>query len=355
MRFMIRLLSGLFAAAAIAACSSSPADVAASAGNINTPLCGTAPAGTAVAAPLTACPAGFADCDHDSSNGCEANVDTDVNRCGSCAHTCGAANGVPTCTGGVCSIACDAGFADCNGENADGCEVHITVDPGHCGACGNACSGNNAVPSCNAGACALTCNPGFGDCDGIEANGCETDTQTSLGDCGACGNVCVSFNGTGSCHAGACTLACMPGFGDCDGNPHNGCETDTQTSPANCGACGNACNGINGAATCNAGTCTLHCDQGFADCDKNAANGCEADFATDLGNCGSCGNVCGSENGIATCTSGACTLQCSSGYGNCDGLFSNGCERSLTTDSANCGTCGNVCAQGTSCVNGVCQ
>ena len=33
-------------------------------------------------------------------------------------------------------------------------------------------------------------------------------------DCGACGSQCRPINGTPSCLAGVCHIACLPGFGD---------------------------------------------------------------------------------------------------------------------------------------------
>ncbi|GAC1523009.1 MAG: hypothetical protein NVS3B10_23110 [Polyangiales bacterium] len=43
-------------------------------------------------------------------------------------------------------------------------------------------------------------------------------------------------------------LTCAPGFGDCDGNPANGCEADFAKDPKNCGGCGKTpteiCNGL---------------------------------------------------------------------------------------------------------------
>ncbi len=47
----------------------------------------------------------------------------------------------------------------------------------------------------------------FADCDGVAANGCETDLRTDNSDCGACGNACSGAAGT--CSAGVC-LACNP-------------------------------------------------------------------------------------------------------------------------------------------------
>jgi hypothetical protein len=42
------------------------------------------------------------------------------------------------------------------------------------------------------------------------------------------------------------------------------------------------------------------------------------------------------------------------GYGNCDGAFSNGCETDLLYDPYNCGSCGAQCSPGSSCVGGQC-
>ena len=55
--------------------------------------------------------------------------------------------------------------------------------------------------------------------------------------CGGCGHACNSTNGTASCASGVCGISCSAGFGNCDGNVTNGCETNTQTSTSNCGTC----------------------------------------------------------------------------------------------------------------------
>jgi len=46
-------------------------------------------------------------------------------------------------------VTCTAGFADCNGDPADGCEVNLETDGLACGACGHSCLGG----SCSGGAC----------------------------------------------------------------------------------------------------------------------------------------------------------------------------------------------------------
>ncbi len=46
---------------------------------------------------------------------------------------------------------------------------------------------NVITTSCASGACVInTCVAGYENCDGSSANGCEINTQTSGGNCGAC-------------------------------------------------------------------------------------------------------------------------------------------------------------------------
>jgi hypothetical protein len=51
------------------------------------------------------------------------------------------------------------------------------------------------------------------------------------------------------CSQGPC--ACIPGFGNCDGEDANGCETDLSSGSEHCGACGHDCQG----GDCIAGKC----------------------------------------------------------------------------------------------------
>ena len=109
---------------------------------------------------------------------------------------------------------------------------------------------------------------------------------------------------------------------------------DLQIDPANCGACGKACSFGHAAPLCQAGQCALGaCFDGYADADKQPANGCEClftnnkveicdgqdndcdgmidedfDFQTNTTHCGGCFKPCGFAQASASCVNGACTL-----------------------------------------------
>jgi hypothetical protein len=160
------------------------------------------------------------------------------------------AGGAAACRGGACVVAsCGADFRDCDTAVGNGCEVDIRTSLTHCGGCGTTCPARpNAQATCAVGMCGFRCNEGFADCDMNATNGCETDTRTSTTHCGACGRGCSVANGSPACRMGACAVGtCNAGFGDCDGNAANGCETNLRTTPAHCGACNRrgteACNG----------------------------------------------------------------------------------------------------------------
>lgn len=89
---------------------------------------------------VVSCPEGFADCDGDRSNGCEAALETSTKSCGACGAACEAGpRAEPLCSAGKCIFVCDAGAGDCDGDASNGCEVDLTTDAAHCGACSRAC------------------------------------------------------------------------------------------------------------------------------------------------------------------------------------------------------------------------
>ncbi len=258
-------------------------------------------------------------------------------------------------------VTCTAAQKSCGGacrEKTDdkfGC-IAATCDP--CSFKNAAAGGCDDKGACKLGACAAN----FGNCNGIDEDGCELAVDTAVDDCGKCGNHCGGkANATMTCVVGACAIGgCSSGFGDCNKKVDDGCETATDTLP-NCGACGNTCASIaHASADCVSSKCTLKtCNAGFVDCDGNPDNGCECGAA---GGAATCGVVSGGDAGSDADASGdagaggTCTfLGCAAGFADCNkNLTTDGCEVSLLTDAANCGKCGLSC-EGATCAGGICQ
>jgi len=317
----------------------------------NTPTC---VAGQCV---VNQCNVGYGNCNGSAIDGCEINLMTNPAHCGACGTVCSANNGTPSCVNGQCvASTCNAGFADCNGLSLDGCEINTTNNPLNCGGCGNICSPNNATPSCTAGQCIENCHAGFADCNGWAVDGCEISISNNAFNCGGCGIVCSANNGTPSCVAGQCVAStCNAGFADCNGSGLDGCEINTTNNPLNCGSCGNICSPNNATPSCVASQCIESCNAGFADCNSGAVDGCEVNIMNDLFNCGGCGNVCSPNNATSSCTAGQCIETCHAGFADCNGSGLDGCEINILNDRSNCGGCGQACTGGQTCVSAVCQ
>jgi len=300
------------------------------------------------------CAEGWSDCNGAEIDGCEVAPASDVNHCGACGQRCAPPHASPVCAAGVCAVgSCDAGWADCNGLASDGCEAALGTDASHCGACGNVCTVAHGTPSCTAGLCQIArCDAGFGDCDGVAANGCEADLA-SVAHCGGCGQACgVGDHAVATCTTGRCGLVCAAGWADCDGVATNDCEVDTTRAGDHCGACGNRCTD---GRTCQAGVCTAAvCAGTQGNCDGEEGNGCEVSLVDDVRHCGACGNACVFPHATAECAAGVCSFSvCAEGYGDCDGVASNGCEAQLSGDT-HCGGCGVSCDDHDDCTADAC-
>ena len=265
------------------------------------------------------------------------NEQTDQNNCGACGTVCNAGT---TCTSGVCVTSFCAGGTVCNGV----C-VNTGTDPNNCGHCNYVCQ---AGQTCAAGTCGVVCSAGQTLCGSNNLFFCA-NTQTDPNNCGGCGIVC---GGGQSCVNSACTVSCAAGLTNC-----SGACVSLATSTTNCGACGNTCPTINDTPACQAGACSVAvCNPGFADCNKNFADGCEVNTNTDANNCGGCGVKC---SGGQICSSGACTAA-----PNCTAIDQ--CHAAGTRDPVT-GLCsnptlpngtacndGNACTLGDFCSAGVC-
>jgi len=256
------------------------------------------------------CPQGMACC-----GGLCTDKQTDRNNCGACGTACAAEHAEAACVAGACQSGnCSTGFGDCNHDAVDGCEANLTTDAANCGGCGTACQFPRARAGCSHSCYIAACDFGYADCDNDPKNGCELPVLVDTQNCGGCGNVCTDpRNATATCVFGACALgSCDAGYADCNGDLTDGCESTLSTDAKNCGACGNACAGgqvcINGDCTCpkcKFPNVKTHCDQngmctfdacltGFADCNKDfVADGCEVNTLYDAANCGACGSACG--------------------------------------------------------------
>ncbi len=189
------------------------------------------------------------------------------------------------------------------------------------------CLGNGdcrAEEVCSGGKCVPGCTPERACPDGLTCcTGACIDPTNSLDHCGGCGTKCTVANGSAACAAGKCAIAsCKTPWDNCDGNVANGCETDTTASRENCGGCGKACNPKNATGSCALGACKVSsCSAGFGDCNGNAADGCEANLASDPANCGSCGGK----------PAETCNLRDDNCNGLCDDV--DGCRRGIHRSS----------------------
>ncbi|AKV00693.1 hypothetical protein AKJ09_07356 [Labilithrix luteola] len=253
-------------------------------------------------------------CDGVSDNGCEADAIHD-DHCAACGIKC-TDPGKPCLNRtrfGDIGCGCLDGDLFCPGS-FDPC-IDAKFNDNNCGACDNACDPGgggaerypNTYYGCSASQCgALKCTRHWGDCDSdMVKNGCEI-SLFSRDHCGACGNACPADQD------------CLPDvYGEpkcmCPGNETYcaGECVDLATNRFNCGSCGYACRegvSLYSSGICTFGTCSLRCVQGRADCNGNMEDDCETDTNSDPQNCGVCGKVCDAIAGQA-CVGGQCVVE----------------------------------------------
>ena len=240
------------------------------------------PACNSGACGIGTCSTTYRNCNNTPGDGCEVDSATDPLHCGGCGQRCDLPNAAAGCAASACTVeSCVGAFKDCNDTAGDGCEVNSASDANNCGTCNTKCPGVlNGAPGCTAGLCGIgSCNAPYKDCNGAVADGCEVNTAGDVNNCGACNNKCPTpaNAASASCGAGVCKFTCLPGYADCDGNPANGCEVNVNVDGNNCGFCTNVCglkpNTVG--STCSSGVCKNTCSTGFGDCNSNPTDGCE--------------------------------------------------------------------------------
>jgi hypothetical protein len=323
--------------------------------------------------PACVCVTPHEDCNQSWQDGCEADLQQDVADCGQCDRDCQLelqhATG-PLCATGVCDYtSCDPGYGDCDAERTDGCEAQLWVTE----ACRATCADfavncldlvDHVVAVRCTGACGYTaCAVGYGDCDTNATNGCEAPLWVPTG----CGLTCagrvdctqqVQHAETISCATGTCAYdTCQAGFGDCDMDRSDGCESSLwqlQACRADCflapADCTQAIAHASGAG-CDQGACDYAtCDSGYRDCDLDRANGCEDHLWIPE----ACRVYCEDPGADCTasvlhvaeilCAGGGCDYTtCSADYGDCNGTRWDGCETHLAGNDQDCGACDRAC------------
>lgn len=150
------------------------------------------------------------DCDKSADE--DFDLNTDVNNCGTCTNVCALDRATAACHDGACMVAsCDADFRDCDAESVNGCETNLDSDPNHCGSCGSICE---ADKFCVAGACVVECPADRRICNGKCVN-----PQSDPAHCGDCEQACGSL---AKCVQGHCMSAGCPDA-DGDGHPNASC------------------------------------------------------------------------------------------------------------------------------------
>ncbi|MBN1773931.1 MAG: hypothetical protein JXB32_21910 [Deltaproteobacteria bacterium] len=216
-------------------------------------------------------------CADEADNDCDGRVDDEDADCNAC---------VPEF--------CDTLDNDCDGLTDE--DFDLQSDPVHCGACGLDCPIRpHAVPACVRGECTFTCEAGWADADLVEANGCETRcTPSPTLDETACDGIDADCDGLVDedyvpdfCGVGACRVpaVCWHGVEDCtplepvydvdtvcDGIDQD-CdgETDEEFVPAaTClGLCRDSATCVDGVETCGTPPAAddVFCDALDEDCD----------------------------------------------------------------------------------------
>jgi hypothetical protein len=306
-----------------------------------------------------------------------------------------------TCTASSnCTYTCTGGYNNCN-SSSPGCPCSSTVGPccssttryyscsicagTSCNSCPNAsyCSTENCATrttydsdggnypdtggyiydyvGCSGGSC--TANTYRDTCYGTPANdlteyyasGSSYSSQNYTG-----GTTRYCYNTTNDYF-----IYCAAGIANCNQDPSDVCEVTLATDPNNCGSCGYVCTNVastdtdGGNAPYVAGTVTdyIASCSGSA-CGSNAyADHCAGTNNNDTHEYYNSGTTYAEQiytNGTSAYCASNRKYDCSAGTANCNQNPSDVCEINTTNDNNNCGSCGNFCGEGYTCISSVC-
>ena len=160
----------------------------------------------------------FSSCDGRDDNGCETDTSSDVLNCGGCNVVCRPVNVMKRPVAPP-DAGADAGVDGGTDAGTDaGIDAGFVVDAGPVDAgppCGTLADGGSTTPcplqppaqgtTCVNATCDYeVCLPGYADCDGIRANGCEASLENDPKNCGACRRSCTGAGET--CSDFACNV-----------------------------------------------------------------------------------------------------------------------------------------------------
>ncbi len=259
------------------------------------------------------------------------------------------ASGVGACMCGS-TASCPAGQS-CSSAGTCSCGTGIgCTSPQTC--CGSSCA-DLSSDTLNCGACGKSC--GLGQTCKAGVCGCSTSTQM------VCGSTCTDLQSDAT-HCGACDTACPTGAtclaGKCGCGTGkiacNGVCVDASVN-AHCGACDVKCSGKASEPACGertTGSGKFECLCANTVLEIACGNTCADSSQPD--NCGKCGNVCPNQTTCKQDAQDASKHDCkcaSAGQSYCE--TAHGCV-DLTSDHDNCGVCGLACLAGEMCKSGTC-
>ena len=277
-----------------------------------------------------------------------------------CSWSCDFNHGSGDCVETLCELnACDEGWGDCDDIAGNGCESALLHSPLHCGTCGLSCRPGE---QCEEGACQCGegegCAPNERCCEGscvaADDESCLCGEQLCGEEEVCCSGACLDFKLDSSC--GACD-------GVCDSAQH--CVSAVCDTVQGCEEGELRCEGDR-AMRCVEGLWTqievcgegLYCLSGSCRCERGTRCEDQCVFTDDdPEHCGSCGNRCAEHpnvlNSLGTsCVGGICHYSCEPDFEDCNA--DPGCESNLLDDEEHCGECYNECPSGL-CSDGECE